>query len=76
MFRVWGESLYRGENINIDINNVYCKYIFICLWYEKRWLFVWFIGKFEKIDERGGRGGEREIVINLKVNNLWCSYLG
>lgn len=31
VFRVWGESLYRGENINIDINNVYCKYIFICL---------------------------------------------
>lgn len=31
VFCVWGESVHRGENINTDTNNVYCKHISICL---------------------------------------------
>lgn len=32
---MWGESLYRGENINIDINNVYVK-IFLFVYDMKK----------------------------------------
>lgn len=51
-----GRKRTQGGNINTDTNNVYCKHISICLWHEKRWLFVWFIEKFQKIDEGGGGG--------------------
>lgn len=32
---MWGESLYRGENINIDINNVYVN-IFLFVYDKKK----------------------------------------
>lgn len=69
VFRVWGESLYRGE-ILIQILIMYIVNIFLFVYDMKKGDCSFDLQENLKRQTKEGGGGEREIVINLKVSNL------
>lgn len=69
VFCVWGESVYRGE-ILIQILIMYIVNIFLFVYDMKKGDCSFDLQENLKRQTKEGGGGEREIVINLKVNNL------